>query len=81
MATCKKVEIVRVDVQLTMNAEEAQFLADVLYHVGGDEHRTRRQYQGPITRALAKAGYEGKFNANDVQGGITFTVPGMARKG
>lgn len=43
-------------VQLTLAPEEAQFLRDLMAHVGGCSVSTRRKYADEISRALGKAG-------------------------
>ena len=62
MARATKTERVIVeDVTLTLTPREAQFLADVMYHIGGPIGRTssgwsRRIYQEHITDALQDVG-------------------------
>jgi hypothetical protein len=57
-------------VELTLTADEAQFIADVLARVGGDYHESRRGHSQFIAAALSDAGVQWDTTAEDVTGDI-----------
>ena len=76
-------EEVVTSVTLTLDADEAQFLADVLAKVGGDPTYSRRRYQTPISTALRDAGVSYQYPIPDTERGtITFNddIPGNPNK-
>lgn len=68
------VEEVVTGVTLTLDKDEAQFLADVLAKVGGSPEYSRRRHQQPISDALASAGIKHQYPLPDVNrnSGISF---------
>lgn len=83
MATSKinKVEVEKImtvtenHVTLTLDADEAQVIADLLYFVGGPTRTSRRKYADRVSNALHYAGYY-RSKHDDVQGGIYFENSG-----
>lgn len=65
-------EIVYYDeINLTMTAEEAQMVADVLANVGGSPTRTRRALSQNVQDALDKIGFCSRISP-DIEGSIYF---------
>lgn len=61
------------EVELRLNEKEAQLLADVLDHVGGDPKRSRRELAGDIIAALGSAGVRSTWSSpSDLTGAINF---------
>lgn len=61
MATAKaesRMERIVTRVDLSMTADEAQFLADVMARIGGSPSNTRRRFAESITKALHGAGID-----------------------
>lgn len=63
-------------VQLTLNEDEAQFVADLLSCVGGSPDRSRRKHSRDLLRALSAVGVH--YNAEPYTGKAADMQPGSA---
>lgn len=57
--------------KLSLTKDQAQFLIDVLSHIGGCPEFSRRKYSDNLVKRLEKQGYEGDVR-KDMSGNIYF---------